>query len=318
MSGRGSVVKRGNGYSVVVELERDPITGKRRQKWQSGFPTKKAALAAMADLVNSVNYGVYVEPTKQTVAEFATDWLAAIEPTLRPATHYSYGRNLRLHVLPYVGSARLTAIDAGTLNTLYARLLAEGRKDQQAGKGLSPRSVRYVHTIIHRMFKDAARWGRLARNPADAADPPKASATPKRRMTTWTAEQLRTFLTATASDRHYALYVLLATTAMRRGEALGLRWADVDLDARRVSIVQTVIAVHHRTQLGDPKTIQGTRVVDLDPDTVKALRAHRTRQAAERLQMGAGWTDHGLVFCHVTGGPLHPERFSRTFVERVR
>jgi integrase len=317
VSGRGSVVKRGNGYSVVVELERDPVTGKRRQKWHSGYPTKKAAQAALAELTHSVNKGVYVEPTKQTIAKFAVEWLAAIEPTLRPATHYSYGRNLRLHVLPYVGSARLTAIDAGTLNTLYARLLAQGRKDQQAGSGLSPRSVRYVHTIVHKLYKDAVRWGRVVRNPADAADPPKASATPKRRMTTWTAEQLRAFLTATESDRLHALYVLLATTAMRRGEALGLRWADVDLDAGRASIVQTVIAVHHKIQLGDPKTAKGTRVVDLDPATVRAIRAHRTRHAAERLQMGAGWTDHGLVFCHVTGGPLHPERFTRTFVDRV-
>ena len=315
---RGSVVRRGNGYSVVVELERDPITGKRRQKWHSGFATKKAAQAALAELVNSINNGVYVEPTKQTVAEFAADWLTAIEPTLRPATHYSYGRNLLLHVLPYIGSARLTAIDAGTLNTLYARLLAEGRRDQKAGEGLSPRSVRYVATIVHRMFKDAVRWGRLTRNPADAADPPKASATPKPRMTTWTAKQLRTFLTATVSDRHHALYILLVTTGMRRGEALGLRWTDLDLDAGRASIVQTVIAVHHKTQLGDPKTVKGTRTVDLDADTVRALRAHRTRQAGERLQMGAGWTDHGLVFCHITGAPLHPERFTRTFVDRVR
>src|SRR5262249_46863073 len=88
--------------------------------------------------------------------------------------------------------------------------------------------------------------------------------------------------------------------------------------AGRVSIVQTVIAVHHKTQLGDPKTVNGTRTVDLDSDTVTALRAHRTRQAAERLQMGAGWTDHGLVFCHVTGTPLHPERFTRTFLDRAR
>jgi integrase len=103
-----------------------------------------------------------------------------------------------------------------------------------------------------------------------------------------------------------------------RGEALGLRWADVDLDTGRASIVQTVITVKHKVHFGDPKTAKGTRTVSLDPATITALREHRKRQAAERLQMGAGWTDHGLVFCHVEGGTLHPERFSRTFTDRIR
>ncbi len=154
---RGSVVRRGKGYSVVVELGRDPETGKRRQKWHSGYRTKKEAEAALAELVGSVNRGVYVEKTRQTLAEFAGEWLAAIQPTVRPATHYSYARNLRLHALPYLGSAPLVAIDAGTLNGLYARLLAEGRKDTGGG-GLSSRSVSYVHTILHRVFKDAVKW----------------------------------------------------------------------------------------------------------------------------------------------------------------
>jgi Arm DNA-binding domain/Phage integrase, N-terminal SAM-like domain len=136
---RGSVVKRGDRYSVVV-LERDPITGKRRQKWTSGYRTKREAERALSEIVASVHSGSYLEPTKQTLTEFATDWLAAIKPTVRPATHYSYSRNLRLHVLPTLGTVQLRRIDAGMRNTLYASLLADGRKDY-AGGGLSPRSV---------------------------------------------------------------------------------------------------------------------------------------------------------------------------------
>jgi hypothetical protein len=101
---------------------------------------------------------------------------------------------------------------------------------------------------------------------------------------------------------------------MRRGECLGLRWTDLDLAAGRASIVQTVIAVNHEVRFGSPKTARGRRTVVLDPSTVTALREHRQRQQlAERLLMGVGFTDHGLVFCRPDGGPLHPERFSRTF-----
>jgi Phage integrase, N-terminal SAM-like domain len=99
-----------------------------------------------------------VPKSRQTIREYAEEWLAAIAPTVRPSTHYSYDRNLRLHVLPSIGSAQLSAVDAGTLNQLYASLLADGRKDH-AGGGLSPRTVRYIHTILHRALKMQSSGG---------------------------------------------------------------------------------------------------------------------------------------------------------------
>jgi hypothetical protein len=131
---RGSVVKRGDGYTVVVELDRDPITGKRRQKWHSGYRTKRDAERALTELLAARDKGAYLEPTKQTLSDFTREWLAAIKPTIRPSTHHSYSRNLQLHVLPQLGSVQLRRIDAGMLNTVYASLLAEGRKNY-AGAG---------------------------------------------------------------------------------------------------------------------------------------------------------------------------------------
>jgi len=118
---RGSVVKRGNGYSVVLELDRDPITGKRRQKWHSGYRTKRDAERGLAELLGNVNRGTYVPRSRQTVSEYVEEWLAAIAPTVRPSTHYSYSRNLRLHVVSRIGSAPLVAVDAGTLNRYMRR-----------------------------------------------------------------------------------------------------------------------------------------------------------------------------------------------------
>ena len=166
-------------------------------------------------------------------------------------------------------------------------------------------------------MRDAVRWGRLARNASDAADPPRAASTHAQTVT-WSAEETGRFLAGVRDDRLAAAFVLLATTGARRGEVLGLRWADVDLDTGRAAIRQTVIAVHHRVQMGEPKTARGRRTIELDRVTVMALGEHRKRQAAERLLMGAGWTDQGLVFGRVDGGPLHPERFTRTFRDRVR
>ena len=313
---RGSVVHRGKSWSVVIELPRESETGKRQQRWHSGYRTKKEAERARIDLLAKADAGTYVEQHRQTLAMFLNDWFPAIAPTIRPATLYSYQRNARLHVTPYIGSLTLQKIDAGTLNTLYARLLEDGSKHQRGG-GLSPRSARYVHTILHRALKDAVRWGRLARNPADAADPPRASASVQPEIKTWSAPELRGFLESLADDRYYAAWVLLSTTGMRRGEALGLRWSDLDFDARRASIRQTVFAVNHEVLFGTPKTAKGRRSIELDAGTVAALRAHRQRQLEERLLVGSGWRDLDLVFCKPTGEPLHPERFSRDFAKRV-
>jgi integrase len=269
----------------------------------------------LSEIVASVYNGSYIEPSTDTLNIFTPIWLARIKPTIRPSTLHSYDRNLRLHVLPRLGSVELRRIDADMLNALYAALLADGKRTTANGGagGLSPRSVRYLHSIVHRLFRDAVKWGRLPRNPADAADPPKASAVVQPTMTTWSADQVRAFLDHTAEHRLHAAFVLLATTGMRRGECLGLRWSDVDWAEGSVSIEQTVIMVHHDIEVGSPKTKRGRRKVALDLGTVAALREHRKRQAAERLLIGAGFTDHGLVFCRPDGGPLHPERFSRTF-----
>lgn len=209
------------------------------------------------------------------------------------------------------------AVDAGALNRLYALLLASGRKDAE-GQGLSPRSVRYVHTILHRAFKDAVRWGRLVRNPCDAADPPRVAAASSPESVVWSPQELAGFLEHVRGDRLHATYVLLATTGARRGEVLGVRWQDLDLAAGTFAIRQTVINVNHEVLIGTPKTAQSRRTVTLDPFTVASLREHRQRQLVERLQMGAGRADLDLVFCRPDGGPLHPERFSRSFADHIR
>jgi integrase len=122
-------------------------------------------------------------------------------------------------------------------------------------QGLDRRTVNYVHTILHRAFKDAVRWGRLARNPADAADPPRTGQKSDG-VHAWDAATLRAFFDASRSsgDRLHALWVLLATTGMRRGEAIGLRWSDVDLDTGRLRIVQTITQTRSSVTIGEPKT----------------------------------------------------------------
>ena len=182
------------------------------------------------------------------------------------------------------------------------------------GPGLSNRTVRYVHTIIHAALRDALRWNRVTRNVASAATPPPQGSTRRGRQTTWTSEQLGRFLDFVADSPYLPAWLFLATSGSRRGEVLGLRWDDVDLDAATAIMSSQVTVVDHRVVIKAlPKTKAG-HTISLDAGTVEMLVNHRKRQDEIKRLLGAGYHDEGRIFCRPDGRPLHPERFSRQFL----
>lgn len=191
-------------------------------------------------------------------------------------------------------------------------------EERDEPKGLSPRTVRYVHTILHAALKDALRWNLVARNVADAATPPSAAAVRSHRPKAWTADQLRAFLDYTSGSQYLPAWIFLATSGCRRGECLGLRWSDIDLDEATAIIARQVTALDHRVIVKElPKTKQA-HLIRLDSGTVSMLRKVRAEQAEMKLRLGAGYHDEGYVFCQPDGQPYHPERFSREFDRNQR
>lgn len=316
---KGSVRRRGAGWEYLYR-EVDPVTGKSgRLRSKAGFRTEKDAQRALREVLSAMDKGEYVSPSRLTVREFAENrWLPAIAATVRPSTLHSYGRNLRLHVLPTLGDVLLQRLDPSALNTLYAQLLTDGRRDQKAGKPLSAKSVRYVHDVVNRILRDALRWRLVTHNVATLADPPKLRVAGRPEFRTWTSKELNAFLVSVADHRLYAAWLLLATTGMRRGEVLGLRWTDVDFGSTTVSVRRSLVCVKHEAEYSETKTVKSRRAVALDPATLAALRTHRAAQAAEKLAAGETYDDRGLVFCTPLGRELHPERFSRAFLRRSK
>jgi integrase len=308
---RGTIIRRGATYSIVLDLGRGP-DGRRIRRWHSGFRTKRDAERARVELLARVDQGTYVEPSRLTVAVFLREqWLPGLAGQVRPTTLHGYRSNLERYVVPRIGATRLQRLAPSHLNQLYADLLAAGGRD---GRPLSARTVQAVHMTVRKAIGDAARWGLVVRNVATLASPPR----PRRaEMHTWTAEQLRAFLEHVAGERLYAAWLLAASTGMRRGEVLGLRWVDVDLDLARVAVRQTLVLAGRQVVTSEPKTSRGRRSIALDPRTVAALRAWRAAQAAERLAWGGAWVDSGLVFTREDGTPLHPEWLSDAFAWRV-
>lgn len=244
-------------------------------------------------------------------------------PCRKPATIASYRRNLRVHVVPRIGGIRLQALSPLHLDQMYADLLASGNKRTE-GETLSLRTVRYVHTILRKALSDATRKGLIVRNPSDAATPPSAKAARPPEMAFWTPAELHRFLRANEHDELFPMLRLVAMSGLRRGEACGLRWADVDLDRGGINVRQQLVIVaagdgrHDAVMQETTKSDAGRRRIDLDQETVAVLRAHRANQAQRRLLAGGAWIDSGLVFTRRTGGPLDPERVSSKFETRVR
>lgn len=191
----------------------------------------------------SAREGTHVAIDRMTVGEYLEQWGETLGVAGRkPSTVASYRRNLRVHVIPRLGGLRLQALTPLHLDTMYAELLAEGNMRTEGG-ALSPRTVRYVHTILRKALSDAARKGLIVRNPSDAATPPSAKAARPPEMAFWTPAELHRFLEENEHDALFPILRLVAMTGLRRGEACGLRWSDVDLERGMLSVRQQLVVV---------------------------------------------------------------------------
>jgi integrase len=301
----GTVIRRGSTWTVVLDLGKGP-DGKRIRKWHSGYQTEREAERAKVELLAALGRGAYVAPSKRTTCAFLReDWLPGLRAQVRPSTWAEHRSKVEVHLVPAIGGVLLQRLNPGHLNKLYADLLE---------RGLSARTVLHVHATIRRALADATRWGLVPRNVALLASPPRPGRT---ELQVWTAADLRSFLAYVQGDRLYALWLLAASTGMRRGEVLGLQWPDVDLGRARVAVRRSLVTVGHQVVVSEPKTAKGRRSVALDPATVAGLKTWRKHQTAERLAWGPAWTDSGLVFTREDGRPLHPREVTRAFTRHV-
>lgn len=283
-------------------------------------------------MLQQLGGAVYIDPSKQTVRDYLLDdWLPSRRPKSRRSgrghrgqvgigTWASYKQDVNAYVLPHVGAVKLQTLTPAHLERLYDWLEESGGRQ---GQGLSPKTVANVHGLLHKALEDAVKRGKVPRNVADAVEAPRAS---RSRPQVWSPDQLRRFLVHVRSDRVYAAWLLWATTGMRRGEVAGLIWSDLDLDAAHVSVEWTLGVVEAKpTWKRRPKSDAGERRMALDPATVAAVREHHSRQAEDRLMLGAAYQSvqsdwrgeqrKGLVFAWPDGSLIHPERFSKWFAD---
>ena len=289
----GSIYRRGDGrWAASVSLP----GGKRKSVYGK---TREEAARKLTALLKSAQDGLPAMSDVQTVAGFAVEWLAAIRTTIRPSTHRRYEGVLRVNVLPTLGKIRLSRLQPGHLQTLYADRL---------DSGLSAQTVVHMHRVVRTMLKRATQWGSVARNVADLVSPPKV---PHREMITLSAEESRALLTAAQGTRLEALWWIAIGTGLRSGEVLALRWSDIDFDSRRLHVRYTLHRQRASYSLEEPKTDRSRRTISLSTSILSRLQQHRSGQNVERLAIGPAWNDEDFVFTNRFGDPLNVSNMPR-------
>lgn len=304
---QGCVRKRGNRWVIIADL---PQVGcePRRQKWFSGYATKRDAEKDLARIMSEMHAGVFVEPSDMTVADYLRHWLEAYaRVNVSGKTLERYTEIIESAIIPALGKTLLAKLTPMAIQHFYSAQLTSGAK---RGGGLSARTVLHYHRVLHEALRHAVKWQVLSRNPSDAVEPPRPKASIVRPL-----DEAGCFrLLGDVKGTDLAIPVFLAIwTGMRRGEILALRWADVDLERGVAMVTRTLQQTAEGLCFKEPKSAKSRRQIALSPETVSMLKSHKARQSQDRLLLGADYASGDLVCARGDGTPMKPDTFTASF-----
>lgn len=284
------------------------VNGKRRYLNKTIKGTKKDADTYLSKTETAISTGTFVEPSLLTTSDYLSKWLhTAARPRVAERTFDSYSELITRYVTEDLGSRKLSDLRPLHIQKLYA--------DMQE-RGLSARTVRYLHAVLTSALKQAVRWEMLSRNPADAVNLPKQV---RKEMQALSPKEAGSFLKAAAEDKWGIIFVFALATGMRPEEYLGLQWKDVDLNKGVVMVRRALIwrATGGGWYFGEPKTARSRRSIPLPASMLRSLVEHRRKQAEERLKAGADYQQHDLIFATSEGSPLMPRNLKRRHLRPI-
>ena len=314
-----SVIDKGNDkYMVRVFLGRDE---KGKVKFHNKtIKGKREAQAYLAKMTNQKNEGIISDSGRVTVKEHMETWLeSVVKNRVRVKTYLDYKDLTRLNITPIIGNIRLDKLKPEQIQILYNDMLK---------RNLSPRTVRYTHTILNNSLKQAVKWNRIYRNPAELVDLPRQE---KKEMTALSPEQTKVFMEAITYSPWKAIFSLLIDSGMRPGEALGLKWDDVDFENSRVTINRSLTRIPKNSDpelyllkiilnignwiIQEPKTKRSRRTIPLTKHIINDLREHQIKQKQQKLKAKPGtYTDQSFIFAANNGEPMSEQNiYNRHF-----
>lgn len=313
---KGHVRKRGSKWCFVLDIGRDETTGKRKQKWFSGFNTKKEAERAMVEKLNELNQGAFIEPSRTPLKDYLVRWLKDhAEINCAPKTHEGYSYIIHQHIIPDIGSITLDKLKPIHIQNYYTKKITEGRKDGKGG--LSHQSVLHHHRLLHKALEQAVKWQIIAINPAKAVTPPKPQ---KAQINVLDRDGVRKLLEGAKGKYFYESVFLAINTGMRRGEIFGLRWGDIDFENKTISVRQTLQRIKGKGLIlrKTTKTNGSRRSIAVTDAVLDMFKWIKTKQKRNKLKLGPVYQDNDLVFANEDGTPINIDYVSREFGRLVK
>ena len=301
----GSIYQRSDGL-WVGEIDLGVTDGKRKRK-QLYAQTRAGVTAKLKDCLLAQHQGIPMNFERQRVGDYLDAWLRdAAAPRLRPRTLIGYEQTVKAHLKPNLGNIQLRE-----LTPQHVQALIGIKVDER----LSPRTIRGIRAVLRSALSDAVKWRVVPYNAAKAASVPRVK---RVEIRVFTPEEARRFLTAAENDRLGPVFSVALAVGLRLGEALGLRWVDVDLERGQLHVRQALQRVGGELRFVEPKSEQSRRTVALPEVATAILKRHRTTHLEERLKTGRRWTDSGLVFTTTIGTPLDDRNVRRAFKAILR
>lgn len=292
----GFLRKQGKRWYCVFDIPTE--NGKRKQKWVAAYQDKPRSDKLLTNLVNEVNKGTYIEPSEEHLRDFLKTWLQTKKGSIRKATFNQYHYFVRDYIAPKLGKHKLSQLKTKHIKAFY--------NDLRETSGLSQGSLFRLHITLKNALNSAVEDEAIAKNPALFNDAPKR---PKKELQFWDEKTAWQFLEYAEGERTYIAFYLAIMTGMRQGEILGLKWSDIDLERKIITIHRTLS--HDGSQFQEPKTNSSKRSIRIYDKTIEQLRKHYIRMKEERLRAGDIYQDTGLVVCTRLGTSLSPRNLNR-------
>jgi integrase len=300
----GHIRERNPGsWELRYSLGTDPATAERRMATITVKGDRRSAEKELRRLLRTLDTGEHVDPTRMTVREWLTTWLAAVREEVSPKSHERYSEIVENFLTPELGALMITKLAPANIQTAYSKWTTGGRRDGKTG-GLSPQTRRHIHRVLRGALARAVEQQVIARNPADAFKRRLPKVEP-RTMVTLTEEQSARLLQAIAHSRVYWPVLLALATGMRRGEVLAVRWKNVDFERGTLRVVESLEQTKTGIRFKAPKT-ERPRLITLPAYAVEELRRLKRQQAEELLALGIRQTGETLLCCRADGEPHQP------------
>ena len=299
--------KRGNGEGSIYFRKSDEkwvgsITLDNRKRKVFYGKTRKEVQEKLKVTLREQQQGTLVTAPRQTLAQFLTDWLEnSQKQSVRPRTYERYEELVRLHIAPVLGRYESQKLSAQHLQAFYAK---------KAEEGLSAATINHFHNVLHKALDTAMKWNLVARNVCDLVSPPRRK---RFEVHPLTLEQVHRLLIVVEGHEMEALFKLALATGLRRGELMGLKWQDINLEIGVLQVRRILSRVPSKMPgkgyvEAEPKTQKSRRSVVIAPFALEALKKHREHQLEAKIKAGPLWQDHDYVFCTSIGTHLNPTR----------